>query len=164
MSEEEECDTCDQMAEEIPDINNAVSYLLEEKKVLADWDGVEKDLQQNKDKSAVECLLEHIYVMISDKCLLEASYEVFSIFREKKEDDYNKTQESIQQLWFDIVETLSRTYSECSADFREEVNKNVSGGQSSTGQAKRREEQDDESGNDMLELNEEEEDYAEGFY
>lgn len=159
-NEDESCSTCSDDPD-VPDINNAMSYLLEKGYVMADWDGVEKDLQGNKEKSAVECMLDHIYVVINDKCLLDASYEVFKVFRERAEGQYNKTGDSLQELWFDIVETLSRTYSECSSEFREEVKQHNEDSGEKRKEPKRR---GNEQADDSLSLGEEEEPYSEGYY
>lgn len=112
---EEECEACGSSDIEVPDINNAVDYLLQERLILLDWDSVEKDLTEGN-KSIVDTMLENTFISVSDQCLLEAGEQVLEVFRQQ-----DKNFENIEQAWNVLVETMSRTYSQCSVDFRENV-------------------------------------------
>lgn len=113
--EEEECDECVRGLEEVPDVENAVDYLTKNRLIILDWEGVETDLQTT-DKPIVDCLLDSTYINVNDPCLLEAGMEVIEVFRENKDQFAD-----IERCWNALVETVSRTYTSCSTEFREKV-------------------------------------------
>lgn len=125
MSEEdeEECETCDTMIDEVKnvDVNDAFEYLMDEKKVLMNFDQVEKELQEDMDKNPVDCMLDNVYIQINDGCLLEASAKVFEIFKNNKDKFVDNGMPDINQIYITLVKTLSKTYTQCSPNFREKV-------------------------------------------
>lgn len=114
---EEECDTCNKGMDNI-DINNAVDYLLEEQMIMVNWDDVRDDIVE-RDVETVEALLKNVYINVSDECLLNASKEVLRTVRKNKNQITD-----LEECWDVLIRTLSRTYTQCSPKFKENVQHN----------------------------------------
>lgn len=120
--DEEECTTCAKgggKGEEV-DVGDAVDYLMENKMLLIHWEKVEEDLNGDTQPSPVDCILNNTYVQLNDECLLNASLEVFNVFRDNREE-FEKTSNGLTEVYYGLVHTLSQTYVKCSSDFEKKV-------------------------------------------
>lgn len=127
VEDEEECPECLKGLDEVPDVDNAVDYLTKNRLIILDWDAVEVDLNQADEngqplKSIVDCLLDNTYINVNDPCLLDAGQEVIRVFRANR-----NSFETIEDCWDALVETMSKTYSSCSSEFRQKVNQSYDG-------------------------------------